>query len=118
MNKPKLKEISHLRGLSGQVLFAMDTQSVQGKAVCHFVRLETIAFDNGPAFDASTFTVMHPDADPRLVHLASSFTAGLAQTAGECGQVLETVILDKNLPAWAKLRLAPVLACLAEMAKV
>jgi hypothetical protein len=71
-----LKDISELRGLSGQILFAMDSENVPGHCLCHFLRLETIAFKDHEEFKATSVMALHPDSDARLAHLANCFTGG------------------------------------------
>lgn len=74
--KVSVKDIAHLRGLSGPLLFALDTKSAPGKTICHFVRLETIVFDNdSEAVDATQFKLLHPDNDLRIALLAQVVSA-------------------------------------------
>jgi len=47
----RLQAISHLRGLGGPLLFAVDTKSKPGKIIVHFVRFETIEFQNDHTWD-------------------------------------------------------------------
>lgn len=72
-DEEKIKEASKLRGLGYPLLFAMDGVSVPGKSICHFIRLETIEFNEGdePNMARNLATV----DDPRVTILASTFTA-------------------------------------------
>jgi len=67
--------VAHCRGLSTQILFGMDGESKPGKVICHFVRLETIEFDEGDPY-IPEFTQLSPKADPRLEPLSKMFTKG------------------------------------------
>lgn len=69
----KLGEISHLRGLGSSLLFAVDSKSTPGKVICHFVRFETIVFENDGTFDSTTFKMVHPANDARLQILHQCF---------------------------------------------
>jgi hypothetical protein len=71
-----LEDISKERGLSGQILFAMDSENVPGHCLCHFLRLESIAFADNEEFQISSVKALHADSDPRLQHLANCFTRG------------------------------------------
>jgi hypothetical protein len=71
--KLKLRDIAPCKGMSGPILWGMDTESKPGVAICHFLRLETQHLTNTPDFNASKFATLHPDNDPRLVHLAECF---------------------------------------------
>lgn len=72
--RSSVKRIAHCKGLSQQILFAMDVESHPGKAICHFVRLETIEFADNADFNGSSINTLHPDSDPRLEFLADCFT--------------------------------------------
>lgn len=83
MGKPNVKNIADCLGLSPQFIFAMDTQSQPGKTICHFVRLETIVFEDSPDFDKTTLNTLHADGDKRLIELANCFTHGLQEAVRE-----------------------------------
>jgi ribosome biogenesis SPOUT family RNA methylase Rps3 len=73
---PLLREVSQMRGLGPQMLFAVDTQSKPGKWIVHFVRLETIEFENNDILRKTTFQAIHPDNDARLHLLTESIRRG------------------------------------------
>lgn len=78
--KLKLADIANCVGKSGPMLFGMDTETLPGMAICHFVRTETIHFKNDATFDATILPTLHPDNDSRLLHLAECFTGGLQES--------------------------------------
>ena len=86
-NQGHLAGIAKCLGLSGPILFAMDSESTPGKCVCHFVRMETQVFDEGA--EAPSMTQLGPDADPRLPHLADCFTGPMVKGQLEMLQVLK-----------------------------
>jgi hypothetical protein len=69
----KLEDISRIRGLGPSLLFAVDSKSEPGKVICHFVRFETIEFENDDNFDETTFKMIHADNDARLDVLHQCF---------------------------------------------
>lgn len=73
---PNLSAVAHMRGLGPQLLFAVDTKSQPGKWVCHFIRFETIVFNNDPTLEATSFKMIHPDNDARFNLLVGSFEKG------------------------------------------
>ena len=68
---PALKPFSQLIGLAKPILFAVDSKSIPGKLVMHFIRFETIRMENDASFDDTKFSVLHPDSDPRIELLFS-----------------------------------------------
>jgi hypothetical protein len=101
--KNKLADIAQERGLSGPILFAMDNQSIPGKVVCHFVRLETQVFEDTAEFDQTTMTALNPDADKRLQFLADCFTQAADKAVVQLMQVLSLTMSALDLALKVKL---------------
>lgn len=72
----RLKDIAHCRGLGPQLLIGVDSKSEPGKMICHFVRMETIVFQNDGTFDTTTFQMADPVNDLRLQLVAESVKRG------------------------------------------
>lgn len=90
-----LAKIAEVRGLSRPFAFAMDGDSKPGKVIYHFVRLETVEFDEG---DVPPFMVRIDEkkqADPRMEFLAETFTgpasAVIRQLLGICSLLMSCV---------------------------
>lgn len=75
LRRDGLEVIADKRGLSGGFAFAMDAESLPGKCLVHFVRVETIAFDNGEEPVGLKF--LRANEDERIDVLAASFQAPL-----------------------------------------
>ena len=63
----KVQTLSHLRGLGPPMLVSVDTKSTPGKIIVHFVRMETIAFNNDANWDNTKFMLISEEADKRAV---------------------------------------------------
>ena len=73
---PDLAAIAHMRGLGQPLLFAMDTLSKPGKAICHFVRFETIEFKDDDTFNSTVMTMVGGENDKRVDVLAKCMQGG------------------------------------------
>lgn len=93
--------VKDLRGLSGQILFGMDSESTPGKTICHFVRLETIEFADDA--EVPTFVELGAKADPRLESLGQCFTKG----ANDCIQAMMGV-MSELMTAVAVVQQSPI----------
>lgn len=70
---PPISKVSHVRGIGQAMAFAFDTESKPGFAIIHSVQFKTIELPNDEGFDATTFTMIHSDNDPRLDHFRQCF---------------------------------------------
>jgi len=107
----ELQQIAHLRGLSPQFLFAADTLTQPGKIVCHFVRLETVAFDEDKCAGVQIPTITDAN-DPRLHFLARCMVGGAQPVIqamlllNVCGDAMQAAI--DQMPGNTDVRMATI----------
>lgn len=103
--RKRIGTVGDMRGLGPQILFAMDTQTNPGKVICHFVRLETIEFNDDDTLNDTEVMTLNADADRRLPFLADCFVGGekqwhknLLATVKLCADTLDLVLKRVFIP--------------------
>jgi hypothetical protein len=97
-----LAAIANVRGAGVRMAYGFDTKSKPGSVIIHQCQFHSMELPNNGDFDATKFTMLHPDNDLRLLLLAHCIEMGekAAQPASapladhQMGQI--SIVLDPD----------------------